>query len=451
MQPLRKLVSVRVYLLSLFEAALTVACYVGALYLVNPLEAPVYLEYEDGTARIALVALTFLIASYVFDFYDHEYTRSRLVLALQVSRLIGIILLVQAGLAFFSPEFVLPQMVVLAGSSLTLIVLVLWHLFFRPRVWNAFGAQQVLFVGYNSASSRLARKFQTQPVLGMQVIGFAVEPDAPVPPGPVLGTSDDLNRIIKEIRPDRIIVGDTKSDTRLLRILFNLKASGATVETAGQAHETFFGRVYSLGLEPYSVIFRNELAARPTSLAFQSVYTNLLGLAAIVLVLPLLVITGILLRLTGAPRVLAKVPCAGLHGVPFNMYRFACEGPVGRFLCRFKLDGLPQILNLVRGEMSLIGPRPELIHFDAQLSSLIPFYRQKHHVKPGLMGWSQLHCDSYPYEDTLERLEYDLYYIKHISIVLDAYILLRALKWLLADREAAVPFTGSVQAPSDSF
>jgi lipopolysaccharide/colanic/teichoic acid biosynthesis glycosyltransferase len=86
------------------------------------------------------------------------------------------------------------------------------------------------------------------------------------------------------------------------------------------------------------------------------------------------------------------------------------------------------VVNIVRGEIALIGPRPEHAAFDNQLCELIPFYRQKQSVKPGIFGWSQLHCDSDPWENTLRRFEYDLYYIKHISVPLDMYIVLRALK-----------------------
>jgi lipopolysaccharide/colanic/teichoic acid biosynthesis glycosyltransferase len=87
---------------------------------------------------------------------------------------------------------------------------------------------------------------------------------------------------------------------------------------------------------------------------------------------------------------------------------------------------------MIRGEMALTGPRAERVESDAVLSELIPFYRQRQYVKPGILGWSQLHCDPEPTEDTFARIEYDLYYIKHISLVLDAYIVVRALKWILS-------------------
>jgi lipopolysaccharide/colanic/teichoic acid biosynthesis glycosyltransferase len=127
-----------------------------------------------------------------------------------------------------------------------------------------------------------------------------------------------------------------------------------------------------------------------------------------------------------------------LHGIPFTLYRFRSAPErndlLGRVLRRYRIDGLPQVFNIIRGEMSLIGPRAERVEFDAVLHELIPFYRHRQFVKPGIFGWSQLFCDTEREEDTILRLEYDMYYIKHISIVLDAYIIVRALKYLLSAR-----------------
>jgi lipopolysaccharide/colanic/teichoic acid biosynthesis glycosyltransferase len=430
MNPLRKLVSIRIYLLSLFEALVTAGCFVAGIYALDPIEAPLYLEYEGGAVRVAVVAIAFLLASYVMDFYKRAHVRSRVVVALQVCPLIGFILIVEAALGFVNAEVMLPQQFAVAGCLLTLIVLVLWRIFLRPTVWNAFGAQQVLFVGCNQASLRLAEAF-ADPATGMMVAGFLVDDVPPVLPAPVLGKTEQLRNVITSVHPDRIIVSEQSADKSLLMMLFHLKASGVTVETAGQAHESVFGRIYSHALEPYTVVFRNDLAGRPGNLALQSIYTNVLALMAVVVFLPLLILIAIALRLTGSPRVLEKFPCTGLHGVPFQMLRFHCHGPVGRFLNRFHLEGLPRIINLLRGEMSLIGPRPEKVWFDRRLARLLPFYPQRYHVKPGLIGWSQLNCDPSMAEDALAHLEYDLFYIKHISLVLDIYILLRAIKWMV--------------------
>lgn len=305
----------------------------------------------------------------------------------------------------------------------------------RPALWNAMGAHRVLMVGWSAAAELLTEAFRNQPVLGMDLVGYVGDGE-PGPYGvPVLGRLSELRRIVSDIQPDRIIV--SADDRRVLRTLFDIRSSGVNVQSAGDIYEAIFGRVYSSGLEPYTVIFRNELSAPPGSVALQSIYTNLLALASVVVMVPFMVLIAIVMRLSHRGQVMSREICVGLHGIPFTRYRFRCDGRdiVSRFLLRFKLDALPQILNIVRGEMALIGPRPERVEFNQILTALIPFYRQKQSVKPGIMGWSQLHCDVQPTEDTLARLEYDLYYIKHISLVLDAYTVIKAFKWVLTNPE----------------
>ena len=157
--------------------------------------------------------------------------------------------------------------------------------------------------------------------------------------------------------------------------------------------------------------------------------------------MPFLLIIAVALAITRKGAVFAKFPCIGLHGIPFKLYRFSCKdhetGFWARLLVRYRFASLPQVLNIIRGELALIGPRPEHAAFDTELCSLIPFYRQKQSLKPGIFGWSQLHCDADVSEDTLRRLEYDLYYIKHISVPLDMYIVLRALKSVLSGTPVA--------------
>jgi lipopolysaccharide/colanic/teichoic acid biosynthesis glycosyltransferase len=432
--PFRKLVSARIYLLSLAEAGIVTACYIAATFFFFPIDAPIYLQYENGVQHIGLVALTFVVATYLFDFYKQIHVRSRLVLTLQLAHLIGIMLIIQAAFSYVNRELIPSQPVVLAGSALSLVALIGWRIFVHPALWNSMGAHRVLMVGWGAAAELLAEAFRNQPALGMELVGYVG--NEPGPHGvPLLGSLSDLRRIVSDANPDRIIV--STDDRRVLRTLFDIRSSGVNVQSAGDIYEAIFGRVYSSGLEPYTVIFRNELSAPPGSVALQSIYTNLLALASVVVMLPLVALIATVVRLAHRGPVLSRATCVGLHGIPFTRFRFRCEGRdiVSRFLARFKLDALPQILNVIRGEMALIGPRAERIEFNQILTALIPFYRQKQSVKPGIMGWSQLHCDVQPTEDTLARLEYDLYYIKHISLVLDAYTVIKAFKWVLTNPE----------------
>ena len=124
----------------------------------------------------------------------------------------------------------------------------------------------------------------------------------------------------------------------------------------------------------------------------------------------------------------------GLNMVPFTLFRFRCRRAdgrltwIGNWLRRFRLDGLPQLLSVIRGEMALVGPRPHRTEFIPVLMEQMPYYGQRHAVRPGILGWSQLNCDYGPrLHDARESLEYDLYYIKHMSPALDAYIILHSL------------------------
>jgi lipopolysaccharide/colanic/teichoic acid biosynthesis glycosyltransferase len=437
MHPFHKLIAARVYLLSIVETLLATACYLAAVF-AHQLDAEIYLLYDGGAQHLALVALTFLIGSYLLDFYKQIRVRSRLVLVLELCQLIGVIFITQSAAAFIDRNLALSLEIIIWGSGLTLIVLTAWRLFVRPVVWNAIGAQRILFIGVSQAVSRLALAFDEQPELGMEVAGY-IGPDGLAHRAAVLGSYREISAIVARIEPHRVIVAaDGLRDKSVLKTLFDMRSTGMAVESDVDVYEAVFGRIYSRGIDPYTVIFRNELSARPGRVALQSIYTNLLSLTAVVAALPLMAAIAIVIKLSRKGPVLVKHACTGLHGIPFNRYRFDCEThgvtAFNRFLMRFRLEALPQILNIVRGEMALIGPRAERVEFSETLDDLIPFYRQKYSVKPGVMGWSQLHCDVAPTEDTLGRIEYDLYYIKHISLVLDAYIVLRALKLALSDR-----------------
>jgi len=162
-----------------------------------------------------------------------------------------------------------------------------------------------------------------------------------------------------------------------------------------------------------------------------------------------------LVRLSSGGPALFRQQRIGQDGVPFTLYKFrsmyrdaeAVSGavwakkddpritPVGKWLRRLRLDELPQLFNVLKGDMSIVGPRPERPEFVAELEKRIPFYRQRHCVKPGITGWAQInHKYGDTIEDTIAKLEYDLYYIKNLAPALDALIMLRTAKVMLLIR-----------------
>jgi exopolysaccharide biosynthesis polyprenyl glycosylphosphotransferase len=177
----------------------------------------------------------------------------------------------------------------------------------------------------------------------------------------------------------------------------------------------------------------------------------------IVLALPFMLLTALAVRLSSPGPVLYRQTRVRMDGVPFTLYKFrsmrqdaeATTGavwaakddprvtPVGRVIRRIRFDELPQLFNVLKGEMSIVGPRPERPEFVKALSEQIPYYRQRHCVRPGITGWAQI---NYKYGDTLEdtitKLEFDLYYIKNMTMGLDAYVIFHTIKAMLLSRGA---------------
>jgi lipopolysaccharide/colanic/teichoic acid biosynthesis glycosyltransferase len=164
----------------------------------------------------------------------------------------------------------------------------------------------------------------------------------------------------------------------------------------------------------------------------QAIYSNILALAGLLLLAVLLPPVALAIVLTSRGPVMESHQRLGLNMVPFMLYRFRChraDGRLtlpGRWLRRLHLDALPQLLNVIRGEMALVGPRPHRPEFIPVLMEQMPYYGLRHAVRPGIMGWSQLNCDYGRMRDAREVLEYDLYYIKHVSPALDAHIILHS-------------------------
>jgi len=271
-----------------------------------------------------------------------------------------------------------------------------------------------------------------------------------------LGKVDGFLGLVKEHKPNRIVVGMEERRQRMpIYDLLEVNFSGIIVEDAAVLFETVFGRVSMFQLRPSQLIFSRELGPRPVTVKLQSIYSFVLALAGLAILTPLMVIVAILVKITSRGPVLYRQQRVGRNGVNFTLYKFrsmrtdaeAASGAVwampndpritglGKWLRWLRLDELPQLLNVIKGEMSLVGPRPERPEFVDTLNEQIPFYRQRHFIKPGITGWAQInHKYGDSLEDTIKKLEFDLYYIKNLSPAIDFFIIFHTLKVMLLRR-----------------
>jgi sugar transferase (PEP-CTERM system associated) len=319
--------------------------------------------------------------------------------------------------------------------------------------------ERLLLVGTNPAATELARELHARHAeLGVEIVGVVdTESDrnSEGPPGPkVVGSVDDIATLVETLDIDRVVVSLTDARGKLpMDRLLDMRMAGVRFAQLPSVYEEYTGKIAVENLRPSWLIF-SEGFAKVTPFGGVTRIIDVMGSSVMLLLaLPVMALAALAVKLTSPGPVLYEQQRVGMNGRVFTIYKFrsmradaeagtgavwATPGhdprvtTVGRILRRTRIDELPQLWNVLRGEMSLVGPRPERPEFVWTLSEQIPFYGQRHAVRPGLTGWAQVR---YAYgasvEDSMEKLQYDLYYIKNRSLALNLYIIFETLKTVL--------------------
>lgn len=435
----KSLFSTRILSLLVPETILIFACYILAAYWLGGADPSVFLLYDNGLLQIALVAAGVLVGLQLNKLYVQVGVRSKILLVQQLCLTLGVTFLWESLLSYLrAPELVLAPSIMLLGSALTLPVLLGWRIFYSAVLWKNLGAKRVLFYGTNAAALETGSSLAAHPELGLALAGY-IDDDRPagsaIDGAPVLGSTADLARVVSRVRPDRIVVGVAERRRGIpFNELLDMQFRGIEIQRVAELYEAACERVCVAELQPSQLIFSDELGARRGAIALQAIYSNVAALAGLALVAVLLLPIAVAIKLSSPGPVIEGHLRWGVNLMPFTLLRFRCRRAdgqstrVGIWLRRLRLDGLPQLMNVIRGEMALVGPRAHRPEFIPVLMEHMPYYGQRHAVRPGILGWSQLNCDyGTRARDARQALEYDLYYIKHMSPALDAYILLHSL------------------------
>jgi lipopolysaccharide/colanic/teichoic acid biosynthesis glycosyltransferase len=371
--------------------------------------------------------------------YEILMPRSRLLLIQQLCKVLGFAFLVQALSGYANWMLQLPKWTMIYGSLLALLVLPLWRLACSVLMSRAVPVRRLLFLGGSPLVRDIATHLSKYPDQDVEVMGY-LDAESDLAMVPRLGKVDDLDEVMQGRSPDRIVTALRGSKERLpTSLLLRLQLSGVQIEEATALYETMTGRISARDLQPAQLLFSSTFDPRPADETSRRFYSLVLSTIVAIAALPLLALVALLIRASSRGPIFLRKKSIGSRGATFNLYRFRVthvEGLsavpavtwVGHWLRRLRLDGLPQVFNIVRGDMSIVGPQPERPEFAAILESQIPFYRQRYCVKPGITGWSQVNFKGYTdVQDAVMKLEYDLYYIKNMSLALDAYILLHSL------------------------
>jgi lipopolysaccharide/colanic/teichoic acid biosynthesis glycosyltransferase len=367
-----------------------------------------------SSASLALAALSALIAMHLTRLNLGYSWFERIQ---QIALSVGTVFVLEAVLNYTGAGLQLELTETFSGSLLCAVLLAVWYLAFR-LIYREFPPRpRVLLLGADPAFAEIGG-WLTARSGGFQMLG----------PFPFPG---DLPSMAEELTPHEIVVGDVASPGAFpANALLDLRFRGVTIFDAAAFCEEVLQRISCRHLEPIRFLY-GDMAPKRQNMALQAIYSNLLGLAGLVMASPVLLIAAIALKLSAPSEPLMEPNRAvGLYGIPFDRLRFQSKSALGQWLAKMRVRDLPQLFNVVRGEMSLVGPRPSRVEFNEELCREIPYYSQRVAVRPGLTGWAQIHPTG---SDAAVELEYDLYYIKHVSPSFDFDILIASMLGQMAD------------------
>lgn len=383
---------------------------------------------------IAATAVLIQLGMHLRHLYSGLRVRSRILLLQDLSLGIGAMFIAEALMTYFASSLALPRDVLLTGSGIALASVYAGRIVFGAVVQNRLGLQSVLFIGYPPAARNLTGFLARHPELGFTPVGYLERGEAGPDTGVArLGSLEDLEEAVGQHRPDWIVIeGRVGIAAPQVDDLVDLRFSGLHVEDLESFFERATGRAHAASILPSEPVFAEGLLPNPVNVRLQSVYATLGVLLALPIALPLMGAVALAIRVTSRGPVLLRERRVGLCGVPFTMYRFRVTSNgtgIVRLVTQLGLDRLPQLWNVLRGDMSLVGPEADRPEFAALFNQAIPFHRWRLLVQPGMIGWAQIHkatdkCGL----DVIRRLEYDLYYMKNLSPLLDLFVLLRWIR-----------------------
>ncbi|MBM3859064.1 MAG: sugar transferase [Verrucomicrobia bacterium] len=425
------------------------------------LEGMGYLEKHWSPVLIAWTL--YIVSFYISGLYENESLQrvSRMLTAAVMAVVLGSVLTTSVFYATFSLD--MGRGIFFGFAAFVFAVIVANRLFYIAANRRGLLAQRCLIIGTNGEARKTIQLIRRHPHYGIRVLGMIHCGPSRERVGqfiedyPVLGTLDSLEKFVDLYDIERLILATTADEeSLLLKRLRAFRYRGVAIVDFVTLYEEL-GQEIPLDYINDEWLFHASLNnSRIHIRRFKRLIDVLLSMLGIVITAPLAGLAASLIKLTSPGPILYRQERLGRDSVPFELLKFRTmvagaeseTGPVwaadndprittvGKWLRKTRVDEIPQLVNVLRGDMSLVGPRPERAIFIQKLSEKIPFYAERLLVPPGITGWAQVMA---PYaasvEDTRRKLQYDLYYIKHMSFFLDAFIFAKTAKTILFGRE----------------
>jgi exopolysaccharide biosynthesis polyprenyl glycosylphosphotransferase len=422
-----------------------------------------WIDVATMLGQAGAVSLCCITAFYYNDLYDLRVVRSFSLFASRLLQSFGVALMLLGLFYTIVPDAGMTEGAFVSGLLVAAGLLVplraIGYTIMRRRAF----ADRVLVLGTGPLARRVIQEIESRPNFRYAVVGVGDDGtgvDAGDLPYPVGGPLERLDKILDDVKPDRLIVALTERRGRMpLTQLLECGARGILVEDGLRTYEYFTGKLPIESLTPSFLIFSGAFRKSRLQMGLRRASSLLLAAVGLLLSAPLMAVIAVAIAIDSRGPVFFVDRRAGRGGRPFNLVKFRTMHPlppgemvassvwdrddelrvtrVGRFIRKLRLDELPQFWNVVKGDMDLVGPRPEILANVQTMSEEIPYYGLRHSVRPGLTGWAQTRFGySVSLEQVTEKIRYDLFYIKQMSFWLDLRILVDTVKIMLFGRGA---------------
>ena len=392
-----------------------------------------------------------------FGFYDLRFMKNEKIFLYRLLRVMAINTIAAITLFYLFPFEIEPRRNLFIIAAFATMGIFAWRYLFNLLVIRT-AVTRVLFIGFNKEMIDLAGFLLHHPQLGHKPVAFISAQEQPLilPVGLVHipFQHENLSRAIRDARPDMVVISpEMKGNKMTVGVLLTLIPSGISIAEFAAFHEAMTGKI-PLSLISEVWFLENLIGIKKRSYEFLKRLLDIcISIPAGIITLGLFPFLAFAIRIDSPGPVFFRQTRVGRHGKPFTLIKFRSmvrdaeylsgmkmhgghtdprQTRIGSLMRKTYLDELPQIINILRGEMSFIGPRPERPEFVEQLKQKIPFYETRFLVPPGITGWAQMNMENdASVEDAPEKLQYDLYYIKNRTFILDLLIALRTLSTIM--------------------
>jgi len=405
------------------------------------------------TDYFLLLSCVFLF--YIFNLYELESVFSKTRMVADFFLAVLVVNIINSAFFYFFHLRPYSSWVILINSILILILLLSWRVFFYNIAGISQNKIRVLILG--SGKTGIAVYSAMKDIKDYQVIGFTDDDDRQgllIDGLPILGKNDSLQELIKKYEINKIIVAlNGKTKPELFQELVKIKFNGVTVYEMPTFYEKITKTIPVLHTSDVWISYADIYSMRINiyNLKIKNILDKIFALSFLIITLPVLILIAVAIKLDSRGPVFYIQNRVGLKGDIFKLIKFrtmtvGCENDrrfverrrdpritrMGKILRIPRIDEIPQLWNVLRGDMSLIGPRALMEEEVSEFTQKVPYFSLRHSVFPGITGWAQINYKhGSTVKDGLEKLQYDLYYVKRVSFLLDAYILLRTVKVVL--------------------